>query len=71
MNDARLRQATKHALCIQHHGDTETVLFDEFAVAHGSSRIDLAIVNGELHGIELKSDDDTLTRLPEQVKSFS
>lgn len=71
MNDTRLRQATKHALYIQHHGDAETVLFDEFAVAHGSSRIDLAIVNGELHGIELKSNEDNLIRLPEQVRSFS
>src|SRR6266849_4052905 len=70
MNDAQIRIATKQALFVQHRGDAETVIFDELGVQHGVARIDLAVVNGELHGFELKSDRDTLARLPEQVESY-
>jgi hypothetical protein len=70
MNDAQIRIATKQALFVQHMGDSETVIFEELGVEHGFARIDLAVVNGELHGFELKSDRDTLTRLPEQAESY-
>lgn len=70
MNDAEIRSATKRSLYLQHQNDHETVIFDELAVRHGSSRIDLAVVNGELHGFELKSEKDTLNRLPEQAEAF-
>src|SRR5580692_2259755 len=70
MNDAQLRMATKQALFIEHQGDAETVIFEELGIQHGCSRIDLAVVNGELHGFELKSDRDTLARLPEQAKAY-
>jgi hypothetical protein len=71
MNDTQIRIATRRSLYVQHNHDPDTVIFDELAVRHGSSRIDLAVVNGELHGLELKSDEDTLARLPEQAESFA
>jgi hypothetical protein len=37
----------------------------------GSVRIDVAVINGELSGYELKSDRDTLGRLPTQAKIYS
>lgn len=46
-------------------------IFEELGVRHGTARIDLAIVNGIMCGYEIKSDKDTLDRLPEQVKEFS
>jgi hypothetical protein len=70
MNDAQLRIAARRSLYAQHKNDPDTIILDELGVRHGSSRIDLAVVNGELHGIELKSDRDSLTRLPEQAESF-
>jgi hypothetical protein len=70
MNDAELRNATRQALFAQHMGDAETVIFDELGIQHGLARIDLAVVNGELNGFELKSDRDTLARLPEQAESY-
>jgi hypothetical protein len=70
MNDAQIRIATKQALLVQHRGDSETVIFEELGILHGLARIDLAVVNGELHGFELKSDRDTLARLPEQAESY-
>jgi hypothetical protein len=70
MNDVLIRVATKQALLLQHKGDSATVIFEELGVQHGLSRIDLAVVNGELHGFELKSDRDTLARLPEQTETY-
>jgi hypothetical protein len=38
---------------------------------HGAARIDLAVVNGIIHGFELKSDKDNLKRLPHQVTIYN
>jgi hypothetical protein len=37
---------------------------------HGTCRVDIAVVNGFLHGYEIKSDADTLERLPGQVSVY-
>jgi hypothetical protein len=70
VKDAQIRAATKKALFLQHVGDARTVIFEELGVQHGFVRIDLAVVNGELQGFELKSDRDTLSRLPVQAEAF-
>lgn len=46
-------------------------IFEEFGVSHGTARIDFAIINGVMHGYEIKSDKDTLDRLPEQMKQYN
>jgi len=46
-------------------------IFEEFGVRHGTARIDCAIINGFMCGYEIKSDRDSLKRLPGQVKEFS
>lgn len=46
-------------------------IFEELGVQHGAARIDYAIINGIMCGYEIKSDRDTLERLPEQVREFS
>ena len=46
-------------------------IFEEFGVSHGTARIDFALVNGIMHGYEIKSDRDTLDRLPEQMKQYN
>lgn len=53
--------------CVQ---GSNAKIFEELGVQHGTARIDLAIVNGIMHGYEIKSDRDTLERLPEQIKEF-
>jgi len=54
----------------QKHGYRAEII-EELGVRHGTARIDFAIVNGIMSGYEIKSDRDTLKRLPEQVKEFS
>jgi len=46
-------------------------IFEELGVQHGTARIDYAIINGIICGYEIKSDRDTLDRLPEQAEEFS
>ncbi len=36
-----------------------------------SARVDVAVVNGEICGFEIKSDVDGLSRLPRQIRAFS
>ena len=71
MKDAQIRAALKLALLAQYGGDPDTVIIDELGLRHGSSRIDLVAVNGDLHGFEIKSDQDTLTRLPNQARIYN
>lgn len=46
-------------------------IIEELGVHHGTARIDIALINGTMHGYEIKSDRDTLDRLPEQVNEFN
>jgi hypothetical protein len=48
----------------------EDILVSEMGLSHGASRIDLAIINGSLHGYEIKSDVDTLVRLENQIDMY-
>ena len=46
-------------------------IFEELGVRHGAARIDIAVINGFMHGYEIKSDSDTLERLPGQMNEFN
>jgi hypothetical protein len=46
-------------------------IIEELGITHGAARVDIAVVNGVIHGYELKSDLDTLERLPWQVKIYN
>lgn len=46
-------------------------IFEEFSVQYGIARIDIAVVNGIIHGYEIKSDKDTLERLPRQMIEYN
>src|SRR5918997_712598 len=71
MNDNQLRVALKRKLNARYLNDPETRIIDELGIRHGTARVDIAVVNGALHGFELKSDRDTLNRLPHQSSIYS
>lgn len=71
MNDNQIRSALKQKLFVQYFRDSETLILDEVGIRHGAARIDLVVVNGTLHGFEIKSDRDTLKRLPKQVRIYN
>jgi len=71
MRDSDIRAALKRELFSRYETDPNTVIIEELGVHHGTSRIDLAVVNGVLHGYELKSEKDTLTRFSSQAVAYS
>jgi hypothetical protein len=71
MRDRDVRAAVRKRLEAEHIGDSDTLIVDEMGVWAGTVRIDLAVINGEICGYELKSDRDTLTRLPLQADIYS
>lgn len=53
-----------------HHSNPDTLVLDELGLRHGRSRVDIAVINGQIHGYEIKSDLDNLVRLPRQVEVY-
>jgi len=51
--------------------DPGTRVIDELGIFEGKYRIDVAAVNGFLHGYEIKSSQDNLDRLPSQQTAFN
>lgn len=70
LGDAGIRPALRAHLVVD-HGDGETKVIEELGVCRGQVRIDLAVVNGVLHGYEIKSDRDSLRRLGGQIELYS
>ena len=64
---ALLRELTTH---YQQH-DPSTLIVQEMGIWSGTVRIDVAAINGRLTGFEIKSDRDTLGRLPYQAQIYS
>lgn len=71
MLDHDVRQAVKTKVLKDHINDPSTLVIDELGLDYGRNRIDIAVINGEIHGYELKSDSDTLKRLPQQAQCYS
>ncbi|WP_148866666.1 sce7726 family protein [Thermosediminibacter litoriperuensis] len=51
--------------------DPTTKIINEMDVCFGISRIDIAVINGKINGYEIKSEQDTLERLPLQIDSYN
>jgi hypothetical protein len=65
-----VRDLLKRHLAADHAG-VPTVLLDELGLCQGNVRVDVAAVNGELSGFEIKSPADRLTRWPKQCRVYS
>lgn len=71
MRDSDVRSAVLNDLAAAHAGDARTIIVEEMGVWNGSARIDIAVINGQMHGFELKSARDTLTRLQQQSELYN
>ncbi len=65
--EAEIKTRLRDFLAHRYAGEPETVIFEELGLLRRSSRADVAVVNGLLHGYEIKSDRDNLERLGHQV----
>lgn len=70
-NDTIIREALLERLSKEYATNPEYRVIPELGLWHGAARIDVAVVNGVLHGFEIKSDRDTLARLPEQREAYN
>lgn len=71
MRDFDVRKALRRDLDEQHRDDAQTRIVEEMGIWAGSVRVDLAVINGQLCGYEIKSARDTLARLPAQQALYS
>lgn len=71
MKDRDVRSVVVRKLHAEHKTDPTTRIVQEMGVWSGTVRIDIATINGELSGFELKSNRDNLERLPNQVKYYN
>jgi hypothetical protein len=70
LGEPAIRSALRSRLLGENADDPDTVLIEELGLCRGQVRIDVAVVNGLLHGYEIKSDRDSLRRLGNQVDAY-
>lgn len=70
LRDSDVRQAAYRRLLTHARACPDTLVIDELGLDHGSCRIDIAVINGHIRGVEIKAEADTLVRLPRQVAAY-
>src|SRR5215211_7159088 len=71
MRDIDIRATLWRELRCAHRHEPDTIVLDELGLCQGSARVDVAVVNGFITGYEIKSERDTLARLPAQQEIYS
>jgi len=71
MRDIDIRRELLREMHRRHDGELDTLIMPELGLCQGMARVDLAVVNGSVHGYEIKSEQDTLARLPGQAEIYS
>lgn len=71
IRDAEVRPALRRYLRREESACPGMLLIEELGLCQGQARIDLLTVSGILHGYEIKSNRDRLTRLASQATTYS
>jgi hypothetical protein len=71
MRDIDIRRVLRLEMARLHCDEPDTRIVEELGLCQGIARVDLAVVNGSVHGYEIKSEHDTLARLPSQTDVYS
>lgn len=69
--DADIREALHRKVLQPYHKCSSTLVVDELGLAHGKNRIDIAVLNGCVHGYEIKSSKDNLLRFSAQLEEYT
>jgi hypothetical protein len=70
VREHQIRMSLLSLLRDRHGADPATLIRQELGLCAGSRRVDVAVINGELAGFEIKSDQDTLDRLAGQAAIY-
>jgi len=71
LTDAEIRKRIHVEIIPTIIGDTHNRVIDEMGICCGEARVDIAVINGKLHGFEIKSEADTLERLEGQILAYN
>lgn len=71
MRDIDIRRALRRDVDSLHGDDPDTIVVEELGLCQGLARVDVAVINGTVHGYEIKSERDTLARLPGQSDTYN
>lgn len=66
--DSDIRKVLLAALQTKYNDKSHDLIVEEFGCK--SARADVAVINGSLHAFEIKSDSDSLDRLPSQMNAY-
>lgn len=70
--DIDIRSSLHTKLQAEHCYDiANTLILNELSLCQGDARIDVAVINGAMSGYEIKSESDTLERLPSQSETYN
>jgi hypothetical protein len=70
--DLDIRHALRARVLARHLAAPHTLVIEEMNLEQGRGRVDLAVIGRRfLHGYEIKSERDTLLRLPGQIRVYS
>jgi len=68
--DSDIRTALLDRLQQRHQAEPDVAFLEELGLCRGQVFVDVTVVNGALHGYEIKSDRDSLRRLAGQVAFY-
>lgn len=71
MKDSDIREVMLLTLDQEYKNDPDTIIIEELGLCQGEARVDIAVVNGSIHGFEIKSNQDTLKRLAGQAAIYN
>lgn len=70
LKDTDIRRAAHSKLLNHARRATDTLVINELGLGHGACRVDIAVINGHIRGLEIKAEADSLVRLPRQVSAY-
>lgn len=70
LRDGDIRRAAYRKLLRHAQACDDTLIVDELGLGHGACRVDIAVINGHIRGLEIKAEVDTLIRLPRQIDAY-
>lgn len=71
MRDFDIRNILRNTLLNKYYGDKTSRVVEELDIPTARARIDMAVINGYMHGFEIKSANDTLNRIPTQIEAYT
>lgn len=71
MRDIDIRKTINEQEFRAHKQDPDTRILQELGICLGETIVDIAVINGSMQAYEIKSDRDTLNRLPKQIENYN